>query len=98
MRILLPGATGRTGQLLLEQVRPVFLTNSKKRRNVIVHNNSNPRLFIGRKNLAGFMLDVVEKNLYRRESPQVSEGMISSAPGFNVVEKLIVWFIHLKVE
>jgi len=55
-------------------VRPVFLTNSKKKKNIIVHgNNSSPHLFIGRKNLAGFMLDVVEKNLWRRESPVVSE-------------------------
>jgi putative NADH-flavin reductase len=55
-------------------VRPVFLTNSKKKKNIIVHdNNSDPHLFIGRKNLAGFMLDVVGKNLYRRESPVVSE-------------------------
>ena len=55
-------------------VRPVFLTNSKKKKNIIVHgNNSSPHLFIARKNLAGFMLDVVEKNLWRRESPVVSE-------------------------
>ena len=55
-------------------VRPVFLTNSKKKKNIIVPgNNSRPHLFIARKNLAGFMLDVVEKNLWRRESPVVSE-------------------------
>ena len=55
-------------------IRPVFLTNSKKKRAVMVYDDhSNPHLFISRRNLAGFMLDVVEKNLCRRESPVVSE-------------------------
>jgi putative NADH-flavin reductase len=56
-------------------VRPVFLTNSKNHREVLVSEDNAPRasLYISRRNLAAFMLDVLEKNLYLCQSPVVSE-------------------------
>jgi putative NADH-flavin reductase len=56
-------------------VRLAGLTNSKKKKEVIVsiNNNPKPHLMIGRRNVATFMLDVLEKNLYVRETVAVSE-------------------------
>jgi putative NADH-flavin reductase len=56
-------------------VRPAGLTNGKKKKEVIAsfNNQPKPNLLISRKNLAGFMLDVLEKNLYIREMPVVSQ-------------------------
>jgi len=56
-------------------VRPVFLTNSKNHKEVFVSEDNEPRpnLYISRRNLAAFMLNVLEKNLYLCQSPVVSE-------------------------
>lgn len=56
-------------------VRPVFLTNSKTDKEVFVSEDNEPRpnLYISRRNLAAFMLDVLEKNLYLCQAPVVSE-------------------------
>jgi len=56
-------------------VRPVFLTNSKNHTEVFVseENEPPPNLYISRRNLAAFMLNVLEKNLYLCRSPVVSE-------------------------
>jgi putative NADH-flavin reductase len=56
-------------------LRPVFLSNSKKLKEVIVsfNNEPKPNLYMSRRNLAAFMLNVLEKNLYRCQSPVVSE-------------------------
>jgi hypothetical protein len=56
-------------------VRPAFLTNSKKYKEVFVSedNSPKPNWFISRRNLAAFMLTVLEKNLYLCQSPVVSE-------------------------
>lgn len=56
-------------------IRAVGLVNSKRKKSVIVSFNSDPkpRLIIGRRSLAAFMLDVLEKNLYVRKLPVVSE-------------------------
>ena len=56
-------------------IRPVFLTNSNTRKEVFVSgdNEPKPNLYISRKNLAAFMLDVLEKNLYLCQAPVVSE-------------------------
>lgn len=55
-------------------VRPVFLTNSKTDRKVLVSEDNvpKPNLYISRRNLAAFMLQVLEKNLYLCQSPVVS--------------------------
>jgi putative NADH-flavin reductase len=55
-------------------VRAAGLTNSRKKKPVIVsfNNSPAPRLTISRSNLACFMLDVLEKNLYVRQLPVVS--------------------------
>jgi hypothetical protein len=39
---------------------------------VSFNNTPRPRLTIGRRSLASFMLDVLEKNLYVMETPVVS--------------------------
>ena len=56
-------------------VRPVFLTNSKNHKEVFVSEDSEPapKLYISRTNLAAFMLNVLEKNLYLCQAPIVSE-------------------------
>jgi putative NADH-flavin reductase len=56
-------------------VRPVFLTNSRIQKEIIVSENNEPKphLYISRRNLAAFMLQVLEKNLYLCEAPVVSE-------------------------
>jgi nucleoside-diphosphate-sugar epimerase len=55
-------------------VRAAGLTNSKKKKKIIVsfNNEPKPRLTISRGNVAGFMLDVLEKNLYLGQMPVVS--------------------------
>ena len=56
-------------------VRPVFLTNSSAVREVIVHTEreGNPKSYISRRNLAAFMLKVLEKNLYLCQAVVVYE-------------------------
>jgi putative NADH-flavin reductase len=56
-------------------VRPVFLTNSHHPKQIMVslEGESKPRLYLSRRNLAAFMLDVVEKNLYICQAPVVFE-------------------------
>lgn len=55
-------------------VRPVGLTDSMRDRVVKVSLNNQPRpsLTISRRNVALFMLDTLEKNLYIRECPVIS--------------------------
>jgi putative NADH-flavin reductase len=56
-------------------IRPVGLTDSEKNRKVKVtlHNSRKPSFTISRRNVAHFMLDVLEKDLYIRECPVISE-------------------------
>jgi len=56
-------------------VRPAGLTDSMKNREVKVtlNNQPKPSLMISRRNVALFMLDVLEKNLYNRQCPVISE-------------------------
>jgi putative NADH-flavin reductase len=56
-------------------IRAVGLINSKRKKTIIVsfNNTPRPRLTIGRRSLAAFMLDVLEKKMYVREMPVVSE-------------------------
>ncbi|MEP7377059.1 MAG: NAD(P)H-binding protein [Chitinophagaceae bacterium] len=56
-------------------VRAAGLVNTKRKEAVIVSfdNIPRPRLIIGRRSLASFMLDVLEKNMYVKEMPVVSE-------------------------
>jgi putative NADH-flavin reductase len=56
-------------------VRPSGLNDSEKEKNIIVslHNIPKPSLMISRRNVALFMLDVLEKNLYNRQCPVISE-------------------------
>ncbi|HEV8284601.1 MAG TPA: NAD(P)H-binding protein [Chitinophagaceae bacterium] len=56
-------------------VRPVFLTNSHIQKEIMVSedNKPKPHLYISRRNLAAFMLEVLEKNLYLCQAPVVSE-------------------------
>ena len=56
-------------------VRPVGLTDSEKDKEVQVtlNNVPKPSLKISRKNVALFMLDVLENNLYNRQCPVISE-------------------------
>lgn len=56
-------------------VRAAGLVNTKKKKTIIVSfdNTPPPRLTIGRRSLASFMLDALEKNMYVREMPVVSE-------------------------
>jgi len=56
-------------------VRPVFLTNSTHRKEIVVSENGETkrRLYLSRRNLAAFMLQVLEKNSYLCQAPVVSE-------------------------
>jgi uncharacterized protein YbjT (DUF2867 family) len=56
-------------------VRPVGLTNSKNHRPILVSldNHPRPRLMISRRNLARFMIQILEHNEYLRQFPVVFE-------------------------
>ena len=56
-------------------VRATGLTNSRSQNEIIVsfNNNPRPRLTLGRRKLAEFMLDALDKNLYVQEIPVVSQ-------------------------
>lgn len=56
-------------------VRPVILTDSEKEKKVQVSLNNDPKpsLRISRKNVALFMLDTLENDLYSRQCPVISE-------------------------
>jgi putative NADH-flavin reductase len=56
-------------------VRPVILTDSEKEKEVQVtlNNDPKPSLRISRKNVALFMLDALENDLYSRQCPVISE-------------------------
>lgn len=56
-------------------VRPVALTDSEKSKDIKVtlNNEPKPSLTISRRNVALFMLDVLEQNLYNKQSPVISE-------------------------
>ncbi|HTK20215.1 MAG TPA: NAD(P)H-binding protein [Mucilaginibacter sp.] len=56
-------------------VRPVGLTDSEKIREIKVTFDRQPKpsLTISRRNVALFMLDALEKNLYNRQCPVISE-------------------------
>jgi uncharacterized protein YbjT (DUF2867 family) len=56
-------------------VRPVGLTNSLKEKNIIVSidNFPKPTLTIGRKNVARFIINVLQSDLYLKQSPTISE-------------------------
>lgn len=56
-------------------IRAAGLTHFKNKKQVLVsfHNQPPPRLTISRNNLASFMLDTLEQNLYSRQLPVVSE-------------------------
>jgi len=56
-------------------IRPVGLVNGETKKAVMVSLNTGPkpRITIGRSSLAAFMLDVLEKNMYLRQMPVVSE-------------------------
>jgi hypothetical protein len=56
-------------------VRPVVLSNNKKEREILVslNNEERPGLKISRKNLARFMIRILEDNSYIRQSPVVFE-------------------------
>jgi putative NADH-flavin reductase len=55
-------------------VRPVILTNNKiiKPALVSLHNYPKPNFLISRMNVANFMIDVFEKNLYVKQTPTIS--------------------------
>jgi putative NADH-flavin reductase len=55
-------------------VRPAALTNGRKEQEIIVsfNNTPKPKWLISRLSVAKFMLDVLEKNLYKRELPVIS--------------------------
>ena len=56
-------------------IRPAGLTNFKKPKNIIISidNSPRPHLTISRKNLACFIIDTVERQLYPRNAPVISE-------------------------
>jgi putative NADH-flavin reductase len=56
-------------------IRPVGLTDSEKEKEIQVtlNNSPKPSLMISRRNVASFMLDVLEDNLYNRQCPVISE-------------------------
>ena len=56
-------------------IRPVGLTNFEKPKSIIITKNNSPKpnLLISRKNIAGFMLDVLEERAFFREILVVSE-------------------------
>lgn len=55
-------------------VRPAALTNTLKEQEIIVslNNTPKPKWLISRRSTAKFMLDVLEKGLYKREMPVIS--------------------------
>lgn len=60
MKLLLLGATGRTGRLAWQQVRVSF------------NGTPAPRLTIARATVARFLIETVETGAYRRQSPTIS--------------------------
>lgn len=56
-------------------VRPVILTDSEKEKDILVtlNNSPKPSLKISRKNVALFMLDALQNDVYSRECPVISE-------------------------
>ncbi|HTD99179.1 MAG TPA: NAD(P)H-binding protein [Mucilaginibacter sp.] len=56
-------------------VRPTGLTNSKEKKEIKVSLNNIPKpsIYISRQNVALFMLDILENNLYVRQCPVISE-------------------------
>ena len=56
-------------------IRPAGLTDSEKDKDITVtlNNTPKPSIMISRRNVALFMLDVLEKNLYNRQCPVISE-------------------------
>jgi putative NADH-flavin reductase len=56
-------------------VRPVMLTDAINNKQVIVSFNNTPKpsLFISRQNVARFMMDVLEGDLYSKQRPVISE-------------------------
>ncbi len=60
--------------LIFTAIRPAGLTNFKKKKPVTVSqdNHPKPKLTISRRSLAAFVLEVLEKNLYKREYVVVS--------------------------
>jgi NAD(P)H-binding len=56
-------------------VRPVGLTNSKKEKEIHIslNNEGKPRLMISRKNVACFMIRILEENTYIRQAPVIFE-------------------------
>ncbi len=62
-------------QLDWTAVRPVGLSNSKKEKEIFVslNNEGKPGLMISRKNVARFMIQILEENSYLRQSPVVFE-------------------------
>lgn len=65
----------KKSSLQFTAIRPAGLTNFKKQKEIIVslNNSPKPKLLISRLGLAGFVLDVLEKALYEREMPVVSQ-------------------------
>jgi putative NADH-flavin reductase len=65
----------KTSSLQFTAIRPVGLTNFKNQKEIIVSldNTPKPKLLISRRGLARFVLDVLEKGLYKREIVVVSE-------------------------
>jgi putative NADH-flavin reductase len=55
-------------------VRPVILTNNKIIRTILVslHNHPKPNYLISRINVANFMIDILEKSLYMKQTPTIS--------------------------
>jgi len=65
----------RNSNLDWTAVRPVFLTNSNRYKAIVVSEDgqNKPGLYLSRRNLAAFMLEVLEKNSYLCQAPVVSE-------------------------
>jgi hypothetical protein len=55
-------------------VRPVGLTNFKKEENirVSINNHPKPKLIISRKSVAGFMLKVLDEDLFIKQTVTIS--------------------------
>jgi putative NADH-flavin reductase len=55
-------------------VRPVILTNNKIIKPVLasLHNHPKPNYLISRMNVANFMMDILGKNLYVKQTPTIS--------------------------
>ncbi|MBC7949809.1 MAG: NAD(P)H-binding protein [Chitinophagaceae bacterium] len=68
-------ALARESGLDWTAVRAVGLVNSTRKKEIIVsfRNQPTPRLVVSRANLADFILDVLEKDLYVKEAPVVSQ-------------------------